>query len=150
MRCSLEAKNSRACRRFAYVPQANLADRKFFAVSASFYPPTPCWRRWKPIREKPTNRSNQHGRNTAIHFPFAHSVWNHRDPQGLSEMTRDHWVENLRCPWCLQTGRAEVSAADKLSWDVEVDRTPEGFKVIHSADNYCNFYCASCDVPAEP
>src|SRR4051794_22962731 len=123
--------------------------RKFFAVRLRSIRQA-CWRPWKPIREKPTNRTTQHGRNTAIHFPFAHSVWNHRDPQGLSEMTRDHWVENLRCPWCLQTGRAEVSAADKLSWDVEVDRTPEGFKVIHSADNYCNFYCASCDVPAEP
>src|SRR3954453_7374971 len=150
MRCSLEAKNSRACRRFAYVPQANLADRKFFCGIGFVLSANPVLETLEANTRKTYQPLHPTRPHTAIYFPFAHSVWNHRDPQGLSEMTRDHWVENLRCPWCLQTGRAEVSAADKLSWDVEVDRTPEGFKVIHSADNYCNFYCASCDVPAEP
>jgi len=62
----------------------------------------------------------------------------------------DHWVENLRCPWCLKTGRAKLSAVDELSWDVEVDSTPGGFKVVYLGDDFFNFFCASCDMPAEP
>jgi len=59
-------------------------------------------------------------------------------------MARDCWVENLRCPHCGKTGEARLSAADAYSWDVQVDRAPEGFKLMRS-----NFYCAACDIPAE-
>jgi|SRR5882672_293831 len=59
-------------------------------------------------------------------------------------MARDCWVENLRCPHCGKTGEARLSAADAYSWDVRVDRAPEGFKLMRS-----NFYCAACDIPAE-
>ena len=62
----------------------------------------------------------------------------------------DHWVENLRCPRCLRTGKAELAAQDKLSWDIELVSTPEGFKVVHSAANLFNFYCVSCDKPVDP
>jgi hypothetical protein len=62
---------------------------------------------------------------------------------------RDHWVEYLRCPHCRKTGVALVSAADEYSWNVQVDRAPEGFKVVKSGD-VRNFYCATCDCAVEP
>jgi hypothetical protein len=64
-------------------------------------------------------------------------------------MARDRWIENLRCPKCRRTGAAQVSVADEYSWDVQVDSVPEGFKIIQS-EIIRNFYCASCDIPAEP
>src|SRR6267154_1181357 len=63
-------------------------------------------------------------------------------------MARDSWVENLRCPNCRKTGTAWLSAADEYSWDIQVIRVPEGFKVI-SVGDVSNFYCTSCDRPAE-
>jgi hypothetical protein len=64
-------------------------------------------------------------------------------------MARDHWVEILRCPDCRRRGYASLSSTDRLSWDVQVDSVPEGFKVIE-ARNGSNFYCAFCDQPVEP
>lgn len=64
-------------------------------------------------------------------------------------IVRDRWVENLRCPQCGRTGSAELSTADSQSWAVQVDRIPEGFKVIKS-ENSSNFYCDFCDRPVEP
>jgi len=58
--------------------------------------------------------------------------------------TRDHWIENLRCPQCGKTGAAELSMADSRSWTVRPDSVPAGFKVVES-ENSGNFYCAFCD-----
>jgi hypothetical protein len=42
-----------------------------------------------------------------------------------------------------------LSTEDKLSWIVQVESVPIGFRVIRS-ENGSNFYCASCDRPVEP
>ncbi len=68
----------------------------------------------------------------------------------IQRMTgRNHWVENLRCPQRGRTGTAELSTVDSLSWAVQMDITPNGFKVIEF-DNSSNFYCDFCDRPVEP
>jgi hypothetical protein len=64
-------------------------------------------------------------------------------------MARDSWVEKLRCPNCRKVGIARLSATDEFSWDFLVENVPQGFKVIQS-ENIRNFFCASCDIPAEP
>ena len=72
-----------------------------------------------------------------------------RDCGAYYVMARDCWVENLTCPRCRKTGRAQLSAIDEYSWDVQVDGVPEGFKIVQSR-HVCNFYCASCDIPVDP
>ena len=62
--------------------------------------------------------------------------------------SRDHWVENLRCPQCEKTGPADLSQMDD-SFDIRVDSVSEGFTVIES-EHGITFYCFSCDVPVEP
>ena len=64
-------------------------------------------------------------------------------PQGKE---RERWVEQLRCPNCGKTGTPRLSQAD--GWTVHVDILPEGFYFIQS-ENGSNFYCSSCDSPAE-
>jgi hypothetical protein len=64
-------------------------------------------------------------------------------------MARDHWVEYLSCRRCQTDGVAVLSTEDKLSWIVQVESAPKGFRVIRSEDG-CNFYCSKCDSPAEP
>jgi hypothetical protein len=59
----------------------------------------------------------------------------------------DHWVENLRCPNCGETGAARLSQAD--GWNAHVDSAPKGFKFI-TLEYGSNFYCSSCDSPADP
>jgi hypothetical protein len=59
----------------------------------------------------------------------------------------DRWIENLRCPICRKTGTARLSQAD--GWSVHMESVPEGFKVVRSEYGN-NFYCASCNRPAEP
>ena len=72
-------------------------------------------------------------------------------PGRLLGMTRDCWVEVLRCPRCGKTGEAQISAKDQLSWNFRVDAIPHGFKVIRIDVAHCGyFFCASCDVPVEP
>jgi hypothetical protein len=58
----------------------------------------------------------------------------------------ERWVENLRCPNCGKTGTARLSQAD--GWTVHVDKLPEGFYFIQ-CESGSNFYCSSCDSPAE-
>jgi hypothetical protein len=62
---------------------------------------------------------------------------------------RDHWVEYLSCRRCQTSGVAVLSTEDKLSWIVQVENVPEGFRVIRS-ENGSNFYCSSCGRPVEP
>jgi hypothetical protein len=64
-------------------------------------------------------------------------------------MMRDCWVETLKRPNCRKTGYAILSQTDDLSWDIEADFVPTGFKVIHLQHGII-FRCASCDIPAEP
>jgi formate-dependent nitrite reductase cytochrome c552 subunit len=59
----------------------------------------------------------------------------------------DRWVENLRCPVCRKTGTARLSQTD--GWRVHMESVPEGFKVV-GPEYASNFYCASCNLPAEP
>jgi hypothetical protein len=42
-----------------------------------------------------------------------------------------------------------LSTEDKLSWAVQVESVPKGFRVVRS-ENGSNFYCAVCDRPVEP
>jgi hypothetical protein len=58
-----------------------------------------------------------------------------------------HWVEVLRCPKCKRTGTAELSDPGGPK-DVKVDIVPEGFGVFES-EYGVNFYCSSCNRPAE-
>jgi len=69
-------------------------------------------------------------------------------PSNLA-VVRDHWVEYLSCRHCQTSGVAVLSTEDKLSWIVQVENVPEGFRVIRS-ENGSNFYCALCDRPVEP
>jgi hypothetical protein len=62
---------------------------------------------------------------------------------------RDHWVEYLSCRHCQTSGVAVLSTEDKLSWAVQVESVPKGFKVIRS-ENGSNFYCDFCDRAVEP
>jgi copper chaperone CopZ len=62
---------------------------------------------------------------------------------------RDHWIENLTCRHCQKTGNAQLSTVDALSWDVQVDSVPEGFKVAQ-CEYGSNFYCSTCDSAVEP
>jgi hypothetical protein len=64
-------------------------------------------------------------------------------------MARDNWVEKLRCPRCRKTGAAKLSTADEYSWAVKVVSITNGFQFIQS-EGGSNFYCASCDILAEP
>jgi hypothetical protein len=68
---------------------------------------------------------------------------------GISQMAREHWIENLICRRCSKDGIAVLSTEDRLSWIVQVESVPKGFRVIQS-ENGSNFYCSSCDRPAEP
>jgi len=63
-------------------------------------------------------------------------------------ITRDHWIENLRCPQCGKTGTPELSMADSQSWAVRPDSVPSGFKAVES-ENSKNFCCAFCDRPVD-
>ena len=62
---------------------------------------------------------------------------------------RDRWTEDLVCPNCRKTGVAELSQTDDLSWDIEADLVPAGFKVIQ-LEHGIQFHCASCDIAVEP
>ena len=62
--------------------------------------------------------------------------------------SREHWVENHRCPKCAKTGTAELSQMDD-SFDIRVDSVAEAFGVIESVYGI-TFYCSACDVPVEP
>ena len=62
---------------------------------------------------------------------------------------REHWTEDLVCPNCQKTGQAELSQTDDLSWDIEADLVPAGFKVIQ-LEHGIIFHCASCDIAVEP
>jgi hypothetical protein len=53
------------------------------------------------------------------------------------------------CRRCRKDGIAVLSTEDKLSWIVQVESVPKGFRVIQS-ENGSNFYCSSCDRPVEP
>jgi hypothetical protein len=64
-------------------------------------------------------------------------------------MARDHWVEHLRCRRCRKSGIALLSTEDKLSWIVQVESVPEGFRAIRS-ETGSNFYCVVCDRPVDP
>ena len=66
----------------------------------------------------------------------------------MTMTTREHWLENLRCPQCGKTGTAELSMADGHSWIVRPDSIPAGFKIVES-ENSRNFYCAFCDRPVD-
>ena len=68
---------------------------------------------------------------------------------GYLRMAREHWIENLMCRRCRKDGIAVLSTDDKLSWTVQVESVPKGFRVIQS-ENGSNFYCSSCDRPVEP
>jgi hypothetical protein len=63
-------------------------------------------------------------------------------------MPREHWIENLVCHRCKKDGIAALSTEDKLSWDVQVENVPEGFKAVLS-EYGVNFHCASCNRPAD-
>jgi hypothetical protein len=62
--------------------------------------------------------------------------------------SREHWVENHRCPKCDKTGTAELSQMDD-SFDIRVDSVAEAFRVIESVYGI-TFYCSSCNVPVDP
>jgi hypothetical protein len=62
---------------------------------------------------------------------------------------REHWTEDLVCPNCGKTGQAELSQTDDLSWDIEADLVPAGFKVIQ-LEHGIIFHCAFCDIAVEP
>jgi hypothetical protein len=64
-------------------------------------------------------------------------------------MARDHWIEYLSCRRCQTSGIAVLSTEDKLSWIVQVESVPNGFRVIQS-ENGSNFCCSSCDRPVRP
>jgi hypothetical protein len=49
----------------------------------------------------------------------------------FSGMMGDCWVETLKCPNCRKTGFAVISQTHELSWDMEADFVPTGFKVTH-------------------
>ena len=72
-----------------------------------------------------------------------------RTARGALRMARDNWVEILKCPNCRKTGFAILSQTDELSWDMEADFVPTGFKVIHIKHGII-FHCASCGFPVEP
>jgi hypothetical protein len=61
---------------------------------------------------------------------------------------REHWIENLVCPNCRKIGQAELSQTDDLSWDIEADLVPAGFKVIQ-LEHGIIFHCSSCDIAVE-
>jgi hypothetical protein len=63
-------------------------------------------------------------------------------------MPREHWIENLMCRRCKNDGIAVLSTEDKLSWDVQVESVPEGFRTVRS-EYGVNFRCASCNRPAD-
>jgi hypothetical protein len=46
---------------------------------------------------------------------------------------RERWTEDLVCPNCQKTGRAELSQTDDQSGDIEAELVPAGFKVIQLA-----------------
>jgi hypothetical protein len=68
----------------------------------------------------------------------------------VAHLASDHWVEHLICIRCRKIGTAQLSTADKLSWDVRVDSVPDGFRMVHSEYGGVNFCCASCGSPALP
>jgi hypothetical protein len=59
----------------------------------------------------------------------------------------DHWVEVLRCPRCKNIGTAELSELGH-SFDIKADSVSEGFVFLES-EHGGNFYCSSCNCPAE-
>lgn len=66
---------------------------------------------------------------------------------------RDQWTETLRCPKCRATGSVELSQANGQAFhdgdkDVRVESISASFKVIQF-EYGSNFYCSSCDCPAE-
>jgi hypothetical protein len=63
-------------------------------------------------------------------------------------MPREHWIENLICRRCKKDGIAVLSTEDKLSWDVQVESVPQGFRTVRS-EYGVNFRCASCNSPAD-
>jgi hypothetical protein len=62
---------------------------------------------------------------------------------------REHWTEDLVCPNCQKTGRAELSQTDDQSGDIEAELVPAGFKVIQ-LEHSITFRCASCDIAVKP
>jgi hypothetical protein len=64
-------------------------------------------------------------------------------------MAREHWIENLMCRRCKKDGIAVLSTDNKLSWEVQVESVPEGFRTVQS-EYGVNFCCASCNSPVEP
>ena len=62
---------------------------------------------------------------------------------------REHWTEDLVCPNCQKTGRAELSQTDDKSGDIEAESVPVGVKVIQ-LEHGIIFHCASCDVAVKP
>ncbi len=66
----------------------------------------------------------------------------------IEKPDRDRWTEHLRCRHCNSTGTTTFSAADKWSWDVQVESISEGFKAIAVACG-SEFFCAVCDNMAE-
>jgi hypothetical protein len=70
-------------------------------------------------------------------------------PGAYLRMARDHWVEYLSCRRCQTSGVDVLSTEDKLSWIIQVESVPEGFRVIRS-ENGSNFYCSACDRQVEP
>jgi hypothetical protein len=66
----------------------------------------------------------------------------------------DQWTETLRCPKCRMTGHVELSQANGQAFhngdqDVRVESISAGFKAVQ-LEYGSNFYCALCEVPAEP
>jgi hypothetical protein len=71
-----------------------------------------------------------------------------RDYGAFLGMARDHWVQFLSCRRCQTSGVAVLSTEDKLSWAVQVESVPEGFRV--KSENGSNFCCSARDRPVEP
>jgi hypothetical protein len=53
------------------------------------------------------------------------------------------------CRRCKKDGIAVLSTDNKLSWEVQVESVPEGFRTVQS-EYGVNFCCASCNSPVEP
>jgi hypothetical protein len=71
----------------------------------------------------------------------------------MNMIERDQWTETLRCPKCRMTGSVELSQANGQAFHdgdqvVRVESVSEGFKAVQF-EYGSNFYCSSCDGPAE-
>lgn len=76
-------------------------------------------------------------------------IWlKHRSIKILLPEMADRWTEELRCPTCYRTARAELSQEDDDHAPV-ADRIPDGFEVIKTRHGI-DFICCSCRIRVEP